>query len=461
MDDFNVLSGSMGDFLHIPGANLLNRTAAFYNWQQARRQAGFWPYGRSTENGPHSRCLARTDDGSLFEGVNFASQDYLSLSSHPEVLNVAIETIQRFGVHSAGAPAFVGNTSLSLALENKIAEFLSAEHIILYPTGWAAGFGVIQGLVRSNDHIVMDKLSHFCLQQGARAATKNVHFFRHNNLEMAREKLEKIRASDTENGILVVTESLFSMDSDSPDLKALQELAHEFNATLVVDVAHDLGSLGENGRGHIELQNMIGKIDVIMGSFSKTFASSGGFVASNQRSVKEYLRYFSSPNIGSNALSPSQAAIVGKCFDIAASDEGAALRRKLMNNAMLLRQLLHDSQFDTYGEPSPIVSVKIATESLARLVSRHLPPIGLLSNLVEFPAVAKGAARFRFQVMANHTNRDITDGADFFKTAMAIARTEDETLQSGAIELAELTKWPRQMLGTQISPAAEIKVPLT
>ncbi|KAG0298080.1 hypothetical protein BGZ96_002974 [Linnemannia gamsii] len=257
---------------------------------------------------------------------------------------------------------------------------------------------------------------------------------------MAREKLEKIRASDTENGILVVTESLFSMDSDSPDLKALQELAHEFNATLVVDVAHDLGSLGENGRGHIELQNMIGKIDVIMGSFSKTFASSGGFVASNQRSVKEYLRYFSSPNIGSNALSPSQAAIVGKCFDIAASDEGAALRRKLMNNAMQLRQLLHDSDFDTYGEPSPIVSVKIATEGLARLVSRHLPPIGLLSNLVEFPAVAKGAARFRFQVMANHTNKDITDGADFFKMAMAMARTEDETLQSGAIELAELTK---------------------
>ena len=113
-----------------------------------------------------------------------------------------------------------------------------------------------------------------------------------------------MREKDRENGVLVVTEGLFSMDSDTPDIAALQALAHEFGATLVVDVAHDLGCLGEDGRGHIGMQQMIGKVDVVMGSFSKTFASNGGFVACRTRGVKEYLRYYSSPCTFSNALSP-------------------------------------------------------------------------------------------------------------------------------------------------------------
>src|SRR3954471_11850530 len=208
-----ALSGSMKDFRHIPGKDLLTRANAFYEWQQARRQSGLWPLGRSTEHGPHSRCQARTDEGGLFEGINFASQDYLSLSSHPAVVEVAVATMKDFGVHSAGSPALVGNTSLSLALEKKIAGFLEMDHVALFPTGWAAGFGVIKGLVRPNDHIVMDTLSHACLQEGASAATKNVHHFRHNDVDAVRDKLANIRAKDATNGILVVIESLYSMDS--------------------------------------------------------------------------------------------------------------------------------------------------------------------------------------------------------------------------------------------------------
>jgi glycine C-acetyltransferase len=428
----------MRDYRHIPGANLIDRVQAFYDWQQSRRDAGLWPLGRSTEMGPHSKCQARTDEGALFEGVNFASQDYLSLSSHPEVRDVAIETIKEFGVHSAGSPALVGNTSLSLALEQKIGEFLKADHVSLFPTGWAAGFGVIKGLVRTNDHIVMDVLAHACLQEGAQAATKNVHLFRHNNVEMAREKLEKIRSTDTTNGILLVTEGLFSMDSDTPAIEALQNLAHEFNATLVVDVAHDLGSLGADGRGHIGIQNMIGKVDVIMGSFSKTFASNGGFVACKSRAVKEYMRYYSSPNTFSNAMSPASAAIVGKCFDIVSSEEGARLRTKLMSNIVMLRELLNGCGMETYGDPSPIVCVKMGHESLARLVSRRLPATGLLANLVEFPAVPKGRARFRLQVMANHTHRDIMDAVHRLTTATAAGHDEDHALRAGTLTLSQL-----------------------
>ena len=442
MDNVNqipaALEGSMRDFRHIPGSDLLQRVDAFWSWQETRRAAGVWPLGRSTEKGARSKCEARTDEGQLFEGVNFASQDYLSLSSHPDVTDVAIETMREFGVHSAGSPALVGNTSLSITLEHKIAKFLKTEHVALFPTGWAAGFGVIKGLVRPNDHIVMDALSHACLQEGAQAATRNIHLFRHNNLDHAREKLAKIRANDTQNGILVVTEGLFSMDSDTPDILALQDLAHEFGATLVVDVAHDLGSLGADGRGHIGIQNMVGKVDVVMGSFSKTFASNGGFVAARTRAVKEYLRYYSSPNTFSNALSPAQAAIVGKAFDIVDSAEGVERREKLMRNIVLLRELLHGCGLETYGDPSPIVCVKMGNEALARLVGRRLPDVGLLSNLVEFPAVPKGQARFRMQVMANHTARDVMDAVHRLSLANTEGARQLTGLQTGELTMATI-----------------------
>ncbi|MFN3726699.1 MAG: aminotransferase class I/II-fold pyridoxal phosphate-dependent enzyme [Allosphingosinicella sp.] len=435
---FDALSGSMRDFRYLPGADLLARVEAFYDWQQTRRAAGVWPLGRSTEQGAFSRCSARTDEGQLFQGVNFASQDYLSLNSHPAILETAIETMREYGVHSAGSPALVGNTSLSIALENKIADFLGYDHVALFPTGWAAGFGVIKGLVRPHDYIVMDALSHACLQEGAQAATRNIHLFRHNQIEGAREKLAKIRSTDTENGILLVVESLYSMDSDTPDIRALQELAHEYGATLLVDVAHDLGNLGPTGRGFLEIQDMIGKVDVVMGSFSKTFASNGGFVAARGRSVKEYMRYFSSPNTFSNALSPASAAIVGKAFDIICSEEGAALRAELMSNIKMLRGLLGEVGLETYGDPSAIVCVKMGTEALARLASRRLPSMGMLANLVEFPAVPKGQARFRLQVMAKHSQRDILDAVYRLSTAVADARRDVEALDAGLTTLATL-----------------------
>jgi glycine C-acetyltransferase len=439
-----ALGGSMRDFRYLPGTNLLDRVDAFFSWQQLRREAGLWPLGRSTETGPRSKCFARTDEGELFEGINFASQDYLSLSAHPAVWDAAVETIKEFGVHSAGSPALVGNTSLSLALEKKIGEFLECEQVVLFPTGWAAGFGVVKGLVRPSDHIVMDALSHACLQEGAQAATRNIHYYRHNSIEGVRDKLKGIRAKDAENGILIITESLFSMDSDTPDIAALQALAHEYDAILVVDVAHDLGALGPKGRGFIGAQDMIGKVDVVMGSFSKTFASNGGFVACNRRSVREYLRYYSSPLTFSNALSPSQAAIVLKAFEIVDSDEGDQLRAGLMTNIRLLRELLHGTGFETYGDPSPIVCVKMGTEGLARLVARRLPEIGLLANLVEFPAVPKGQARFRMQVMANHSSRDIIDSVHRLSIATAQAKRQHDALLAGSHDFDSIDQLIRE-----------------
>lgn len=425
-----ALTGSMRDYRYPKGSDLESRVAGFFKWQNLRRQHGLWPFSRSTEESPSTVCAARDDAGGKIHGVNFASQDYLSMSTNPVIKKVAQDVIEEFGVHSAGSAALLGNTHHSVLLERKIADFLGMPEAILFPTGWAAGYGIIKGLVRSTDHIVMDALAHTCLQEGASAATRNIYLFRHNMVGECRKWLEKIRAKDQENGIMVVIESLYSMDSDVPDLAAMQALCDEFDATLMVDVAHDLGNLGDDGRGHIGMQGMLGKVDLVMGSFSKTFGSNGGFVACRSREVKEYLRFFSPPCTFSNALSPMQSATVLKAFEIIESVEGAELRNKLMTNVLSLRRQLTEAGFEVYGDPSAIVCVKMGSEGLARLVSRRLPEVGLIANLVEFPAVPKGQARFRMQVMANHTPQNIRDAVQRLRDAFDVGHAEFEALNN-------------------------------
>lgn len=424
VDPVEALTGSMRDFRKLRGANIMARVEQFYRWQDLRRSCGLWPYSKSTEEAPLAVCMAKDDKGSSYRGLNFASQDYLGLSSDPEIKEVAKAVVEEYGVHSAGSSALAGNTKYSLKLEETISEFLHLDHTVLYPTGWAAGYGVIKALVGPADHIVMDSLSHACLQEGANSATKNVYLHHHLRLEDVESHLRRIRAKDAENSILVVTEGLFSMDSDTPDLAALQEICHELDATLLVDVAHDLGAIGGSGRGSIGVQNMLGKIDIVMGSFSKTFASNGGFVSCNSPAVKQYLKFYGCSATFSNALSPVQAATVTKAFEIVQSNKGHELRWTMMQHVHQLRNALRDAGLKVLGEPSPIVPVVIGNEALARRVSRRLPELGVVANLVEFPAVAKGNARFRFQVMPTHTSEHVSDLTKRLRSAVDAAQSE-------------------------------------
>ena len=297
----------------------------------------------------------------------------------------------------------LGGSSVSRALEHELGEALHMPFTTLFPTGWAAGFGVITGLVRPYDHVVMDQFSHACLQSGAYAATRNVHRFQHLDLDHLVRILGEIRAGDQDNGILVVTESLFSMDADTPDLRAYQDACDAHGATLLVDVAHDFGAMGPDGTGALGTQSVLGQVDLVIGSFSKTFASNGGFVCSRTEAVKQYLMYYAGPHIFSNALSPVQASIVREALRIVRSDEGAERRRRLLHAATALRDGLEARGLACYGEPSPIVPVLIGAEKVARLASIETARRGLLTNLVEYPAVPVGRSRFRMQVMADHT----------------------------------------------------------
>jgi 7-keto-8-aminopelargonate synthetase-like enzyme len=403
MTDGAGLSGSSFDYLTGPGVDLAAKAHAFHAWAQTRLSRGVFPYAKRLGGRPGATAELTLLDGERQVGLNFSSQEYLSLARHPKVCAAAQSAMDRYGVHSAGSTALAGNVEETTALEAELGELLRMPEVLLFPTGWAAGFGAIKGLVRETDHIVIDQLAHNCLHEGARAATPHIHLHRHLDVEHVGRLLKRVRQRDPHNGILVVTEGCFSMDADAPDLKRLQALAREHGALLMVDVAHDLGCLGHGGGGQLALQGVLGEADLVMGSFSKTFASNGGFVACHDRAIKEYLRFYAAPNTFSNALSPVQVAIVRACLAIVRSAEGDARRERLMQAILALRGELTEQGITVLGHPSPIVPVMLGPDALARVASREMSRAGLLANLVEYPAVSMNSARLRMQVMADHT----------------------------------------------------------
>ncbi|NOQ13842.1 MAG: aminotransferase class I/II-fold pyridoxal phosphate-dependent enzyme [Methyloprofundus sp.] len=337
--------------------------------------------------------------GKPFAGVNLANQDYLALSSHPEIKAAARKAIAEYGAHSAGTLAFKG----TLALEASLSEFLQMSDCMVFPTEWAASCGLMRCLVSKKDHIVIDQFSHTSLVEGARRATKNIHVFPHLSLTGLERKLNRIRSTSNTAGILLVTESLFSMDSKSPDIRSHQELAQKYNATLIIDSTHDIGCIGKTGRGCIENQEMLGKVDVLMGSFSKTFASNGGFVATNHPALKLALRYDCCPQ----TFSPIQASILLKSIEIICSAEGQKLRKKMLKNTKYLRKLISKEGFNLLGYPSAIIPVLLGDIKQSKLITKHTLENGGLVDLVEYPAVSKNSSQFKLQVTASHTKEQL------------------------------------------------------
>jgi glycine C-acetyltransferase len=404
----------LGLFANPEGNHLLERTRPLGDWLDLRMELNTWPYARTLQGRPGTETALESQNARRVTGMNFGSQDYLGLAGHPAIVDAAKDALDRYGPHAAASPMLQGNTIPGRVLENTLGEMLQAEHVLLFPTGWAAGFGTITGLVRPTDSIVIDQLAHACLLQGARAATQNVYMFRHNDVEALRHRLTRIRAKDTENAILVVSEGLFSMDADSPRIDALQQVCRELGAVLMMDVAHDFGATGPGGTGQIGIQRMLGKVDLVMGSFSKTFSSNGGFVATREQSVRQFLGVYAGTHMYSNGISPVQTAVVNEAMRIVRSDEGDGLRERSFDNILRLRAGFESRGIECLGNPSNVVPVLCGDETVAKWTSRLLEENGLIANLVEFPAVPRERARFRFQVMASHTDEQIDRAVDVF-----------------------------------------------
>ncbi|HEX8619423.1 MAG TPA: aminotransferase class I/II-fold pyridoxal phosphate-dependent enzyme [Thermoanaerobaculia bacterium] len=418
----SVFTKHLGLFATPKGSHLLDRTQPLGEWLDLRTELNTWPYARTLQQRPGSETVLESQNARRVAGMNFGSQDYLGLSAHPAILDAAKRALDEYGPHAAASPMLQGNTIPGRKLERALADALQTEHVLLFPTGWAAGFGAITGLVRPQDSIVIDQLSHACLMQGARAATQNVYLFRHNDVDALRHRLTKIREKDSENAILVVSEGLFSMDSDSPRIDAMQQVCRELGAVLMMDVAHDFGATGPRGTGQIGFQQMLGKVDLVMGSFSKTFSSNGGFVATNSRSARQFLGIYGGTHMYSNGISPVQSAVALEAMRIVRSPEGAELREKSFDNILRLRAGFESHGIECLGNPSNVVPVMCGDETVAKWTARLLEERGLIANLVEYPAVPRERARFRFQIMASHSEEQIDRAVGVFVKCMEEAK---------------------------------------
>ncbi len=359
--------------------------------------------------------------GQPYAGINLGSQDYLGLARHPDVVRSSANATLAMGTHSSGSEPLGGGFLQARQLEQAIVNFTSHEHIVLFPTGWAAGYGAIRALIRPDDFILMDALAHNCLQHGAYASTGNVSLFAHNDLESMERRLRRIRETRHDAAILVVTESLFSMDSDYPDFPKLVDLCDQFEAALMVDVAHDLGVLGHGGRGVLHEAGVLERVPFLVGSFSKTFASIGGFFASRHRSPTYHVRGFSGSYTFSNYLVPAQVAAIASSLDIVQSPEGDALRKRTLNNAAVLRDALAALEIPVLGRVSPMVLPMIGSEPIARTAYRCCLEHGVILNNIEFPACRRGEARFRMQVTPQHTEEQLRQAANVVRMSLDYA----------------------------------------
>jgi 7-keto-8-aminopelargonate synthetase-like enzyme len=419
--DSGALEGSFADFVRLSGTNLESRTQRYHEWRRNRLEQGVWPFATQLQSPPGPEATVTDETETERTGLNFASYDYLGLSTHAEVRAAAIEAINQYGTQTAGAPVLQGNSTLSLRLQRALAELVGLPHVVLFPTGWAAGYGVITALIRSKDHVVLDQYAHNCCVQGATAATPNVHRVRHLSTDAFVRQLRRIRATDTANAILVVTEGIFSMNGDSPDLAALQTACHEYDATLLVDSAHDLGAVGPGGSGTVGLQGLLGKVDLVIGSFSKVFGANGGFAATSSAAISEYLRAGAPSRTFSNALSPHQCAAVLKAVEIVRSAEGDALREQVSSLAHVLRDTLAASGVVCLGKPGPLVPALLGREAVGRITAALCFDQGVFANLIEYPAVSVGACRLRMQVMATHTRAQAQRAAEVIGWASQFA----------------------------------------
>jgi 8-amino-7-oxononanoate synthase len=324
---------------------------------------------------------------------NFAANDYLGLTRHPEVEDAFIRGIRRYGAGSGASRLVCGSLPPHRLLEETLAQAKSTEAALTFSSGFATALGIIPAVVGKADFVLLDKLSHACLVDGARHSGATLRVFPHNDLEKLHRLLVTVRADSPTARILIVTESVFSMDGDLAPLTEITDLAEAFNALLLVDEAHAIGVLGPTGMGLAEELGLQHRITFQMGTFSKALGLSGGYVATSRDWVDLFINS-SRPLIFSTAPPPAIAHAALTSLEIVRSPEGDALRAKLQEN---LAELRPDAPPRT-----PIVPVVLGGNEAALEASATLEQAGFLVPAIRFPTVPRGTARLRISLSAAH-----------------------------------------------------------
>jgi len=372
-----------------------------YREPQRVKALGYYPFFRKIESEQDTIVKVNGKDVLMF-----GSNSYLGLTNHPKVVEAGRAAMSKYGAGCAGSRFLNGTLDIHEELENRLARFLGKEAVLMYSTGFQVNLGVISCLTKRGDYIIMDELVHASIIEGARLSLANKLKFKHNDMESLEKKLQRCPEDAFK---LIVVDGIFSMEGDLAKLPEVVDLAKKYDATVMTDCAHAIGVIGDHGAGTPSYFGLTDEVDLIGGTFSKSLASLGGFIASDQDTIN-YLKHHSRSMIFSASITPSSCAAALAALDIIESDDSHRL--KLWENTTHAQKAFTDLGFDTGSSESPIIPIYVRDYLKTFQLTTNLLENGVFVNPIISPAVDPDDTMIRFSLMATHSKEQIDEAIE-------------------------------------------------
>lgn len=375
---------------------LLQEKLARYDAPQKAKAAGVYPYFRPISSEQNTEVIMNGK-----KVLMFGSNSYMGLTNHPKVIEAAVEATKKYGTGMAGSPFLNGTIDLHRNFERRIAEYMGKEDAMLYSTGFGVNLGVVSTLTGREDYIILDEQDHASIIEGRRLSFSNYLKYKHNDMASLEAQLKKCDPNAVK---LIVSDSVFSMEGDVANIPDMIRLKKEYNATLMIDEAHGIGVFGEGGRGVVHHYGAADDVDLIMGTFSKSFASLGGFIATDKE-ITNYLRHHSRSYIFTASITPAATAAANAALDIMlAEPERQAHLWEITNYAL---ENFRAMGLEIGHTSTPIIPLYIRDDYKTFQVTHDLLEEGVFVNPVVSPAVAPHDTLIRYSLMATHTKEQV------------------------------------------------------
>ena len=335
--------------------------------------------------------------------IMLASNNYLGLASHPKVIGAACQAAVAYGTGAGSSPLLVGTFPTTRILEEKLSDLKGTDDACVFATGYSANVGVISAVCGKNDVVILDRLAHASMVDGAKLSGAQIKVFRHNDVAHLDSVLRRNRDANTK---LVAVEGIYSMDGDTAPLDEILKVVRKHDALLLVDEAHSTGVLGKGGRGAASHFGIEGQIDLHVGTLSKALGSCGGFVA-GKADLVTYIRYLARSGMFSTAPSPMVTAAAAAALDVIEQEPWRV--EKLWDNCRFMHSELKRMGFTINEGPSPIIPVIVGSMSILRQMTLELHQANICVNSVPFPVVAHGSERLRISLTANHNREQLVE----------------------------------------------------
>ena len=375
---------------------LLQSKLAKYTEPQKAKAMGVYPYFRAISSEQDPEVIM---DGKPV--LMFGSNCYTGLVNHPKVKEAAIEAIRKYGTGCAGSPFLNGTLDLHKKLEQRLAEYIGKEDVMIYSTGFEVNLGVVSTLTGREDYVICDEQDHASIVDGRRLSFSTPLKYKHNDMESLEQQLKKC---DPDKVKLIVSDSVFSMEGDVANIPEMVRLAKQYNATLMIDEAHGIGVFGRGGRGVVDHYGLTDDVDLIMGTFSKSFASLGGFIATDKE-ITNYLRHHSRSYIFTASITPASTAAALAAIDL--MEEETERQEKLWELTHFALDGFRKLGIEIGHTSTPIIPLYVRDNYKTFAITRDLLNEGIFVNPVVSPAVAPHDTLIRFSLMATHTMEQV------------------------------------------------------